>query len=78
MKTAHSDDRDVSDAGQQARLALEAQASRELVDAQRLAEALDLVDQAIPQVSPRTLETVHERLARATSWAKARMKRRRR
>ncbi len=68
-------ERDVSDAGQQARLAREAEASREIVDAQRLAEALDLVDQAIPQVSLRSLPALQDRLARAAAWARARMER---
>lgn len=71
-------ERDVSDAGQQARLAREAEATREIVDAQALADALDLVEEAIPQVAPRTLPALQERLARAASRALARMERRRR
>lgn len=71
----HEIDRDVSDSGQQARLAQEAAASRQIVDAQRLVEALDLVDRAIPQVSPRALPALQERLARSAAWARARMRR---
>jgi hypothetical protein len=76
-----SEDRDVSDAGQQARLFLEGQAEarrkHELVDAQQLADALDLVEAAVPQVSARALPELYERLARAASWARARIERRR-
>ncbi len=72
---ADDSERDVSDAGQQARLAREAESSREIVDVQRLADALDLVDAAIPQVSLRSLPALQERLARGAAWARARMER---
>jgi hypothetical protein len=72
---AEDPERDVADAGQQARLALEAQATRELVDGQQLAAALDLIEEAIPQVSLRTLAVVQPRLARAATRARARLER---
>ena len=70
-------ERDVSDGGQQARLAREAEASREIVDAQRLADALELLEEAVPQVSLRALPALQERLARAATRARMRMERRR-
>jgi hypothetical protein len=67
---------DPADAGQLARLRLEEARARELVQAEDLARALDLVEEAVPQVSPRALPALHERLSRAAARAKARMERR--
>jgi hypothetical protein len=58
-------DRDVSDAGQQARIALEAEASQGIVEAQRLLDALSTIEQAAGQVSSQALLTFAERLGRA-------------
>ena len=60
---------DIADAGQLARLRLEAR----IVDGEQLAEALALVERAVPQVGARALPVLAERLGRAYSRVMARL-----
>ena len=67
------DDFDHADNAARARSQAEETKSREIVEAAKLAAAVDLIEEAIPQVSPRTLPALQERLARAAARARARL-----
>ncbi len=64
---------DVSDNAQATRLQVEAQAARGIVEADRLADALDLVSAAIPQVQARSVPLLTERLGHLFGRSLARL-----
>ena len=67
------DELEHADNAARARMRAEEARSREIVEAAKLAEAVDLIEEAIPQMSPRTLPALQERLARAAARARARI-----
>jgi hypothetical protein len=64
-----------SDNAQVARLRLEARAVRLLDDGERLAEALAIIEDAVPAIYLKSLAPLAERLGRAYSRTLARMRR---
>jgi len=67
------DELEHADNAARARMRAEEARSREIVEAAKLAEAVDLIEEAIPQVSPQTLPALQERLDRAAARARARL-----